>query len=146
MKKPVFNLKATMCTSVVRTPSLVDEFYTEVVDVRHDVEVLAFSDPIYMLFNQQRLSHLGAENVQLWLDSLNAAGHSEIAKLRSQCSVSDLVSMIKSRHLQSPSEILAWSKYMDANMDEFHAEVQRIHEDIVAQQQGDATGTNSQTS
>lgn len=126
-RKHKYSIANSLATSIVRTPSMVDEFYTETIGTNDDKKpIVRFVDPIYMLFNQERLSHLGAENVQLWLDSLNNAGNREIDELKSKCSDEQLAQMIKSRHLQSPSEILAWCRYMNENIKEFNEEVQRL--------------------
>ena len=47
-------------------------------------------------------------------------------ELRSKCSDSDLMTMIKSRHLQSPCEILSWCKYMKDNVDVFNNELKQF--------------------
>lgn len=127
MEKHLYSIKNSLSVSIVRTPSMVDEFYTETIGTNDDKKpIVRFIDPIYMLFNLERLSHLGAENVQLWLDSLNSAGNREIDVLKSKCSDEQLTQMIKSRHLQSPSEILSWCRYMNENIKEFNEEVQRL--------------------
>lgn len=134
-RKHKYSIKNSLATSIVRTPSLVDEFYTETIGTNDDKKpIVRFVDPIYMLFNQDRLSHLGAENVQLWLDSLISSGNHEIDELKSKCSDEQLTQMIKSRHLQSPSEILSWCRYMNDNIKEFNEEVQRFAQQQVTQQ------------
>lgn len=134
-RKYKYSTKNSLATSIVRTPSMVDEFYIETIGTNDDKKpIVRFVDPIYMLFNQERLSHMGAENVQRWLDSLNSAGNREIDELKSKCSDEQLTQMIKSRHLQSPSEILAWCRYMNDNIEEFNAEVQRIAQQQVTEQ------------
>lgn len=126
MKK--YNVKRTMNTSVLRTPSLVDEFYITTIKSKDKDKksTVFYSDPIYALFNQQRLNKLGADNIQQWLESMRISGDSSLNQLRSKCSDEQLVQMIRSRHLQSPSEILAWCRYMESNVNEFNAEVQKV--------------------
>ena len=72
-----------------------------------------------MLFNQERLAKLGDHAVESWLKSMEAIGNSQVAQLRSQCSDDDLLYMVKSRHLQAPCELTAWTDYMASNMDKF---------------------------
>ena len=96
-------------------PSLVSSFYREESISSETGEPLdVYHDPIYMLFNQQRLSKLGAGAVEMWLTQMNQSKANPLAELRKECSDEDLVMMIKSRHLQSPSEILSWSRLMTA--------------------------------
>lgn len=108
-------------------PSLVTSFYKEEsVCVESGEPILVYHDPIYMLFNQERLSRLGSGAVELWLNQMNQSRVNPLAELRKECSDEDLVTMIKSRHLQSPSEILSWSRLMTAKMDEFKSEVAKL--------------------
>ena len=108
-------------------PSLVSSFYREESISSETGEPLdVYHDPIYMLFNQQRLSKLGAGAVEMWLTQMNQSKANPLAELRKECSDEDLVMMIKSHHLQSPSEILSWSRLMTAKMDEFKSEVAKL--------------------
>lgn len=108
-------------------PSLVSSFYKEEsVSAESGEPMVVYHDPIYMLFNQQRLSKLGAGAIEMWLNQMNQSNANPLAELRKECSDEDLVSMIKSRHLQSPSEILAWSRMMTAKIDEFKGEVAKL--------------------
>lgn len=108
-------------------PSLVASFYKEEsVSSESGEPMVVYHDPIYMLFNQERLSKLGAGAVAMWLNQMNQSKANPLAELRKECSDEDLVSMIKSRHLQSPSEILSWSRLMTAKIDEFRSEVAKL--------------------
>lgn len=108
-------------------PSLVSSFYKEEsVSAESGEPMVVYHDPIYMLFNQERLSKLGAGAVEMWLQQMNQSKANPLAELRKECSDEDLVSMIKSRHLQSPSEILAWSRLMTSRIDEFKSEVAKL--------------------
>lgn len=108
-------------------PSLVTSFYKEEsISSESGEPMVVYHDPIYMLFNQQRLSKLGAGAVDMWLQQMNQSKANPLAELRKECSDEDLVSMIKSRHLQSPSEILAWSRLMTSKIDVFKSEVAKL--------------------
>lgn len=108
-------------------PSLVSSFYKEEsISSESGEPIVVYHDPIYMLFNQQRLSKLGAGAVEMWLQQMNQSKANPLAELRKECSDEDLVSMIKSRYLQSPSEILSWSRLMLSKMDEFKSEVAKL--------------------
>lgn len=111
---------------ILREPSVVDEFYREKSVCPEDKkECISILDPIIILFNQDRLNKLGSMGAQSFIDSLAHKSNS-LQELRKKCSDDDLMTMIKSRHLQSPAEILAWCRYMNDNINEFNKEVQRL--------------------
>lgn len=133
--------KECMSNVVTMENSLVHEFYVEEQVSKEDGSpMFQVSDPIYLLFNQQRLNSIGAGAVQMWVQEMSASLNSPLAELRKQCSDEDLLTMVKSRHLQSPSEILAWAQYMTDNMDKFQSEVAKL---VAAKQADDS---QSQTS
>lgn len=128
--------------SVMREPSVVDEFYFESHKPSDDcIESVSVVDPIIMLFNQQRLNNMGSASAQAFLDSL-APKSDSLSELRKKCTDEQLVTMIKSKYLQSPAEILAWCRYMDSNVKEFNAELQKLVEE---QKNTSSTIDNSQT-
>ncbi len=119
--------KECMSNVVTMEKSLVHEFYVEEQVSKEDGSpMLQVSDPIYLLFNQQRLNSIGAGAVQMWIQQMSAVASNPLAELRKQCSDDDLLTMVKSRHLQSPSEIHAWAQYMTGNMDKFQSEVAKL--------------------
>ena len=128
MRNKKYNISLCHDTIILRTPSLVDDFYKERIGGTKEKPLVRYIDPIYMLFNQQRLSRLGSDNIQQWLDSMNNAGNQAIGELKKKCSDEQLVQMIKSRHLQSPSEILAWCRYINDNVNEFNESIKKIQE------------------
>lgn len=76
----------------------------------------AYVDDIYMLFNQQRLAHAGSDTIQAWLNTLTPR-FDALSQLRAKCSDEQLMAVCKSRYIQSQSELLAWSEYLNANYD-----------------------------
>ena len=79
---------------------------------------------ISLLFNQERLASLGPDTVKKFFDQLQSNSTSDSLKeLRSKCSDSDLLKLCKSRFIQSPSELLSWSKYLNANFENLIQEV-----------------------
>lgn len=115
-----------LVSSKFRQASLVDSFYVNEVENADGTKAKTYIDPIYMLFNQERLNSIGNDAVQQWLKSLENFKDNPLRELRSKCSDDDLMTMIKSRHLQQPCEILAWARYMQANMDEFTENVRNV--------------------
>lgn len=130
-----FNESSGLAHSMTREPSMVDDFYFEESQPHDDnLPSVSVTDPIYMLFNQERLSQLGSLAATEFLNSLSN-GTDSLAELRKSCSDDDLMMMMKSRHLQSPCEILAWCRYMQSNVDRFNSEYARL----LAEQQAQET-------
>ena len=79
-------------------------------------ECIVIHDDIYMLFNQKRLlaSGVGVDTLKAWLDTL-APVNDSLSQLRKKCTDEQLMAFCKSRYIQSPSELLAWSEYLLAN-------------------------------
>jgi hypothetical protein len=82
-----------------------------------------------MLFNQQRLDRMSLSQLSDWLD--NQTPTSGLAELRSKMSDAQLHSFIKSRYIQSPSELMAWSEYIQS---EFSKEYQNVVEEQKSRQ------------
>ena len=123
-KNIVFNTELGIQHVILREPSIVDEFYFETTKAPHGtLESVSVVDPIIMLFNQERLDSMGSMAAKMFIDSLSQRSNS-MQELRKQCSDEDLMNLIKSRHLQSPAEILSWCRYMKDNITEFNSEVQ----------------------
>lgn len=78
-------------------------------------DAVSVSNDIYLLLNQNRLSALGEDNVKKILDSI-ASQNSSMSELRKKISDSDLLSFCKSRYIQTPSELRAWSNYLNTEM------------------------------
>lgn len=126
MSNMCVNTELGLLHSVVREPSIVDEFYFEKHKPSDDcMESYSVVDPIIMLFNQKRIENMGVTAAKQFLDSLQPKSDS-LAELRKNCSDEDLVTMIKSKYLQSPAEVLAWCRFMKSNIDTFNSEVQKL--------------------
>lgn len=109
---------------VYRETTSVDDFhFLQGVSSDDGKKVTFVMDPIYEAFNVSRLKQLGRMNVESWFDSLKQKPVSSLQALRDKCSDEQLVSMMKSRYLQSPSDILAWSEYMSSHVDQFNKEL-----------------------
>ena len=118
-----YNSDVCIKNMVLRQSSPVDEFYMEKGQPADDeMESVSFVDPIIILFNQERLDSLGEMGVKKFLDSLQQK-ESSVEALRKQCSDDDLINMLKSRYLQTPSEIMAYCRYIEGNVEKFNEEV-----------------------
>lgn len=117
----------------VRKPSLCDSFYSEehecVAVTTLSRNSVSFQDPIYMLFNQERLAKLGFESVQKWLEQFKQTNNSELQQMLSKCSDEDIMAMVKPKNLQSPSELHTWLRYMNEKHEVFNSEMKLILEE-----------------
>ena len=121
-----FDSLSADCTGVVTdfnielsqlvTPNIVDPLCVEVVEnADGSVASVGFCSDVSLLFNQSRLDNaLGKDGVKKFFDTL-ASRSSSFSELRKKCSDDDLAALCKSRYLQAPSEILAWSQYLNDN-------------------------------
>lgn len=83
-----FNTRMGIETYEVRQPSLTDSFHYQMHDSPRDTygTSVAICNPLYMLFNQQRLDRLGPNAVQAWLKQMQMAGHSSANELLNKIS------------------------------------------------------------
>ena len=117
----------------LREASPVETFYKQSVPGPHGTQdAVAYRTDIYMLFNQQRLDRMSLSQLTDWLD--NQTPTSGLQQLRSKMSDAQLHQYIKSRYIQSPSELRAWSDYLQF---EFESEINKLkqQQDVKQDQQ-----------
>lgn len=107
--------------SVFYTSSNIDSF---LFDEQANGSFILTSD-ITMLLNQKRLDRASAESILSHFDSL-APQSDALKELRSKLSDNDLLKMIKSRYIQSPSELLAYSEHMLREYNQLGKEAQEL--------------------
>ena len=90
-------------------PTPVDEFTNEVVTDPDGSESVTLTSDISMLFNQQRLDRCTKDSLLQYFESLGRTS-TALSELRSKLTDDQLISIVKSRYLQSPSELLAYSE------------------------------------
>ena len=96
----------------VSTP--VDEFLHQEHDVAgSSVKSCRVTSDIYMLFNQQRLDRMTREALVQHFNDM-AVRDPSFATLKSKLTDDQLISVVKSRYIQSASELLGWSKYLNS--------------------------------
>lgn len=102
--------------SVPVSPSIVDPLCVDVCrNADGSIASVAYSSDISLLFNQKRLEDtLGRDGLKKFFDDM-ASRSPALTSLRKKISDDDLASMCKSRYLQSASEILSWSNYLNEN-------------------------------
>lgn len=99
--------------------SPVNEFCFERLEVNGN-EVVTLTSDIYMLFNQQRLDRMSKDRLLAYFENLSV-NEPKMRELRSKLSDDQLCSFVKSRFIQSPSELMAWSQYLMSSQDEMIA-------------------------
>lgn len=101
--------------------SPVNEFCFERLELNGE-EVVTLTSDIYMLFNQQRLDKMTKDRLLAYFENLSV-NEPKMCELRSKLSDDQLCSFVKSRFIQSPSELMAWSQYLMSSQDEMIAAV-----------------------
>lgn len=110
-----------IANSAIREASILDHFEDILISPDDGAEYTVLHDDIYMLFNQQRLSKiLSPIELSNYIESLN---NRSLNSLKSNFTDEQLFQFIKSRHIQSPSELLAWSQYLADNYEEVVNEI-----------------------
>lgn len=133
--------------SVPVSPSIVDPLCVDVhCNADGSVASFAFSSDITLLFNQKRLEDtLGRDGLKKFFDDMSARSPA-LSSLRQKISDDDLAALCKSRYLQSASEILSWSNYLNENyqhlMDVVHSRVSS-DSDVVSDGSASADPTGS---
>ena len=102
--------KAVSRIHVLRTPSPLDEFQTEVVEDGKKKITFITSD-IAILFNQQRLMNLNPAVIQELTQNMKRQ------KPNMNLTDEQLFGALKSRYIQSNADIYAWSRAIQADLD-----------------------------
>lgn len=92
---------------ILTPPSTLDEDGNEVTFIVNDV---------YDFFNQQRIEQLGADGIRDFL-SRHYPSSSAISDYVSKLSDDELLESVKPRNIQSPSELMSWSRWLNAQID-----------------------------
>lgn len=98
---PINNVVLPTITPI--TTLLCDEF----IQSTHTMRII--TSDINYLFNQMRLDNIGLDNINKWLSSLTTTQSQSITNNMSD---DDILAFVKSRHIQSASELLAWSEFL----------------------------------
>lgn len=103
--------KTALRVAIMRTPSPLDEFQTEVLKTGKDEEVLFITSDIAVLFNQQRLMNLNPAVIQELTQNMKRQ------KPNMKLSDEQLFGALKSRYIQSNADVYAWSRSIQADLD-----------------------------
>lgn len=133
---PVLNCKLfskEMLCSEFREESPVDQFRFQEIEIDGEKSVRLTSD-IYMLFNQDKLDRLSKQSLLDYFDQLSIS-QPQFSELRSKLTDDQLMSFVKSRFIQSKSELMAWSQYLmncsDTQIAQFAQSQQTVQESSI---------------
>ena len=94
------------------TPSAIKDFSRVRVRPPHgECDSFTYTTDIVMLFNQKRLDKMTRESLISHFDKMSES-NSGFASLRSKLSDDQLCSIVKSRYIQSFSELMSYSNYL----------------------------------
>lgn len=97
---------------------LYPENQLEPIVVRSDFgDCLVMTSDLYDLFNQQRIANFGADVVRDFV-ARNYPVSSSVSEQISKMSDDEIMASIKPRNIQSYSELMLWSKYLQQQIDE----------------------------
>lgn len=80
-------------------------------------DCLVLTSDLFDLFNQQRISNLGADVVRDFI-ARNYPTSSVISDSISKMSDDDILASIKPRNIQNYSELIQWSKYLNERIEQ----------------------------
>lgn len=125
--------------SEFREESPVDQFMRQEFE-RDGVKSVRLTSDICMLFNQQRLDRMSRESLLSYFENMSV-NEPKFGDLRSKLGDDQLITFVKSRFIQSPSELMAWSQYLMSSSDAAVAELaalQQQEKPAVQQQESDS--------
>lgn len=128
-------LKDLECT-ILCSPTPVTQLLIDNCTEIKDTKVWFKTSDLDLLFNQQRLDNLGIDQINNWLSSLSS---SQSAALKGKYSDDELIALCKSRHIQSPQELLNWSDYLTSQYEQLNIDVQEQQEPQVPNNANDTS-------
>lgn len=118
------NLAArVMRISEFRQETPLDEFYQQEFHVENASDpVIKFVDDVYMLFNQERLDKM-TEGALIEMLNKSAKPYDALSQIKFKLTDKQLSQFIKSRYIQTRSELIAYAQYIDNNYQQLAAEL-----------------------
>lgn len=110
---------------------VVDELYWNDFTADNGDVARVYSNDVTLMFNQERLKGVNVDTLNHWMSSL-APSSDSLSSLRANCSDEDLINLCKSRYIQSPSELLAWSDYLNENYKEILDQQRKSYDEYVS--------------
>ena len=94
---------------VVKADSPLSQFVHQEVTNEDGSKSISVVNDVYFMLNQDRLNRISPTTLQNWLDGLKTSSPTTAGKFTDD----QLFDFIKSRHIQSQSELLMWSDYLN---------------------------------
>lgn len=110
-----------------RVPSPIEDMnFVELPCVHSSCPAVHYRNDVYALFHMQDLTRMDLSRLSQFLDNAGKSA-SALSSVRSKMSDAQLRQFIKSRYIQSPSELLRWTAWLDDN---YKLEVERINKEL----------------
>lgn len=101
-----------------------EQLRVEIYDTEEDCPVRYTSDIRLILHTKDLASRAGLAVASKFGQSRQSA--SQIQQIMDSMSDDDLLATVRSRHIQAPSEIIAWSKELSASVENLEAQAQDL--------------------
>lgn len=100
-----------------RVPSVIDQMLVSSSVVPYgSCKSVKYVNDVYILLNQKRLDRMSVEAFSSYLDSISDMSTSSFSELRKNVGDKELLQFVKSRYIQSRSELMAWTSYLTSQM------------------------------
>lgn len=110
-----------------RQPSPIEDMnFVELPCVHSSYPAVHYRNDVYALFHLQDLTRMELSRLSQFLENAGKSA-SSLRSVREKMSDAQLRQFIKSRYIQSPSELLRWSAWLDDN---YKMEVERIEKEL----------------
>lgn len=111
-----------------REPSPIEDMnFVELPCVHSTCPAVHCRSDVYALFHMQDLTRMELSRLSQFLENAGRSA-SSLSSVRAKMSDAQLRQFIKSRYIQSPSELLRWSAWLDDN---YQMEIERINKELV---------------
>lgn len=118
-----------------------EELRVEIDDTDESRPVRYTSDIRLLLHNKDLASRAGASIASKFGQSKQSA--SQIQQLMDKMTDNDLLATVRSRHIQAPSEIIAWSKELSAYAEHLESQAQELIEAEATKQKAEKAAAAS---
>lgn len=110
-----------------------EQLRVEIDETSEDCPVRYTSDVRLLLHTKDLASRAGLSVASKFGQSKQSA--SQIQQIMDKMSDSDLLATVRSRHIQAPSEIIAWSKELSAYAEHLESQAQELIESETSEQE-----------
>lgn len=122
----------------VKSP--VSDLYVETHKEPDGSDSVTYRNDIHLLLNQKRLDRM---TLQAFTEYLNSNPAPDLSNLRKHVTDAELHQFVKSRFIQSRSELQAWASHLSSRMSDVKSSVQAQKSKSVAKDNPDVTVVNS---